>query len=587
VDAMLLLDQFEEYFRYETRFSSPESFATQFGEAVGRGGLPVSILLSLREDSLAELDRFKSLAPNMFNNWFRLDRLGLAAAEEAIRGPVAEYNKLPENERAYGGTITLDEGLAAEVLQQVRTGAVVLGDGPRGAARKENASIETPYLQLVLTELWEEELTTGSKTLRVETLRRLGGAAEIVRRHVDSVLGALSSRERRMCARMFDYLVTDSGAKIAYRAGDLAEKAGVDEASMKTLLGRLAEGDKRILTTVAPAPDHPEEPQYEIYHDSLSRAVIAWRRRYVERANRRAMALRIVAIAAVVLVVLAGVAYRRNAQLAAERAEAVAHAEQEKSLQLEARSRQSAAEAQALAWRLKELEEERKGDTEQWKRLKAEADKRIEEAARYEKAAKDIKQAQTVQAPANTMPAPQDDRAALEAQRANRAERERDQYREGMEQLTKEREDLVRQLEMLRRAPAAQVPAARMERVMCRLERVRVIEDGSAGDTPWRFQVTIRSLRGAPAKFELPMTLNDTKKPLNVVGKQWAVEVDPADPVVLIEIAGERLDSKLGVQLGTGYVDGRRTRTVAFVMPKADDGTVLFDFTLVRPASAR
>jgi hypothetical protein len=34
-------------------------------------------------------------------------------------------------------------------------------------------------------------------------------------------------------------------------------------------------------------------------------------------------------------------------------------------------------------------------------------------------------------------------------------------------------------------------------------------------------------------------------------------------------------------------VDGARTRSVAFVMPDAEDGNVIFDFTLVRPASAK
>ena len=602
VDIMLLLDQFEEYFRYETRFGAPESFAIQFAEAVGRSGLPVSFLLSLREDSLAELDRFKTLVPNLFTNWYRLDRLGADAARAAIRGPVEEYNKLPESERAFPGTITLDDGLADEVLQQVRTGAVVIGDGGRGTARKEQTSIETPYLQLVLTELWDEELKTGSKRLRMETLRRLGGAAAIVRRHVDTVLGALSVKERQMCSRMFDYLVTDSGAKIAYRAKDLAEKGAVDEASMQTLLGKLAEGDKRILTTVAPAPDYPTEPQYEIYHDSLSRAVIAWRRRFVESQRGKKIALRVVAAAAVLLVLFFSYGWYRKRQLETAAAAAEALAAKSEAAELRARSQQSSAEAHALALRLKELESAPKVDTEQYQKLLAEANKRIEEAAKYEKAARELQAAQAVQ---TTSPPPpnQIDRVGLETERANRAERERDQLRTGVEQLTRERDDLERQIDALRKSQSAQAtaPQARMEQVMCRLDRIRVFEDGSTGDTAWNFDVTIKPATGDPVRVKLPLTLNDKSRPLMVIGKSWPVMVDAANPLVLIEVTGTRAQSKARLQWpdastvhafelffapngtmtkASGYADGSRPRYVAFVMEDPKDGTVIFEFRL-------
>ena len=586
VDIMLLLDQFEEYFRYETKFGAPESFAIQFAEAVARNGLPVSFLLSLREDSLAELDRFKTLVPNLFTNWYRLDRLGLEAAGQAIRGPVEEYNKLPESERLYDGAIMLDEGLAAEVLQQVRTGAVVIGDGGRGTARKEQASIETPYLQLVLTALWDEELKSGSKRLRVETLRRLGGAAEIVRRHVDTVLGALSAEERQMCARMFDYLVTDSGAKIAYRAKDLAEKAEVDVASMQTLLGKLAEGDKRILTTVAPAPDHPSEPQYEIYHDSLSRAVIAWRRRFVEGVQHKRMARQVLAAAAVLLTIIVSLAFYRNNQLKATAAQAEAEKAQARIQEYEALARESSAAATKAQHELADLRTQKDGNSEEIKKLQEEAKKRIEEAAKYQKVVADLQNASVQAVPKDAAEMAVD----LATKRANRAEYERDQYRTSVDQLTKEREDLQRQVDALRRTPVQTnlpAPAQPTERMLCRLEQVRVLEDGSALDTPWNFQLSIHTLNRSPVKVNLPLTLNDTNKPLIVIAKEWALEVDPANPLVLVEITGQRNDVKMAPQVGVGYVDGARRRTIAFVMPKADDGTVLFDFALVRPVSKK
>jgi len=589
-DVMLMLDQFEEYFRYETYFGEPGSFAVQFAEAVGRAGLPVSFLLSLREDSLAELDRFKTLVPNLFTNWYRLDRLGMEAATLAVSGPVEEYNKLPEAERQFGGAIELEDGLAAEVLQQVRKGAVVIGDVGRGTARQDESGIETPYLQLVLTQLWEEELTSGSRKLRVETLRRLGGAAEIVRRHVETVLGKLTSRERQMCARMFDYLVTDSGAKIAYRAADLANKAGVDETLMKSLLGKLADGDKRILTTVAPAPDRPSEPQYEIYHDSLSRAVIAWRRRYVEGAQRRKGLLRLAGVAAVLVAgFLSFALYQRG-----EAASANAAALQARYLEAEARERQSAAEAHSLALRLAELDEARKAGSAEYERLKRQAEERIEAAARYEKESRDLKSQMVQQTAAPNVGA---GRLAVETARADQAERDRDRAREEIEQLKREKEGLYSQLQASRQ-PAT--PASRVEQMLCRLERIRVIEDGSAGDTPWSFRIVIRTGLDTFTAKPLTLTLNDKARPLIVRGDAWPINVDPSNPIALIEISGRQGGGAKGARTwstmgtlyaidappaqvdGTGFADGGRARQVILMARDPKDGTIVFEFTLQR-----
>ena len=569
VDVMVLLDQFEEYFRYETSFGEQRSFSVQFAEAVRRSGLPASFLLSLREDSLAELDRFKTLVPNLLTNCFRLERLGLDAAEEAIRGPIEEYNKLPDNQRVVQGAITLGDGLAAEVLQQVRTGRVVIGDTGRGTAREEHASVETPYLQLVLTELWDEEVKKGGRTLRVETLRRLGGAAAIVQRHVETVLGALSAAERRMCARMFDYLVTDSGAKIAYRASDLAGKSRVDAAAMRTLLGKLAEGDKRILTTVAPSPDHPEEPQFEIYHDSLSRAVLAWRRRFVEKQHRTRLVSRVgaAALLALALVVLYG--YVKRQQLETEAAN------DRTALEFQARAQAASVEVDLLAHELDDLRRQKDSSVEHIRQLQDDLNRRKEEAAQYKKVAGDYKSAaaQTV----NKDVAEQ--ALDLATKQTNAAQAERDQFRKQAELLLKEKEDLVRERDALRRSADQKSPTAtKLERWLCNLERIRVFEDGGTGDADWQFIVTIRTASNNPLVFPFKLVLNDGK-PLLEVDKNWGVLIDPTNPLALIEIAAFNTEAKTKTTVN-GYADGSRTRAVTLIMDDPKKGTLVFEFSL-------
>jgi hypothetical protein len=84
-------------------------------------------------------------------------------------------------------------------------------------------TIEAPYLQLVMTRLWNEELRTGSHQLQRETLIRLGGVRLIVRTHLDTVMKNLSKEEQDIASSIFNYLVTPSGTKIAHTVSDLAE----------------------------------------------------------------------------------------------------------------------------------------------------------------------------------------------------------------------------------------------------------------------------------------------------------------------------------------------------------------------------
>ena len=56
-------------------------------ELVTRPGLRVRVLLALRDDALAKLDRFKGRIPNLFANYLRLDHLDRRSASEAIRSP--------------------------------------------------------------------------------------------------------------------------------------------------------------------------------------------------------------------------------------------------------------------------------------------------------------------------------------------------------------------------------------------------------------------------------------------------------------------------------------------------------------------
>ena len=144
--------------------------------------------------------------------------------------------------------------------------------------------VETAYLQLVMKRLWDEEITAGSQRLRLETLRRLGGADTIVRAHLDDVLAKLPAEQRDSAATAFRFLVTSSGRKIALSSDELREFSDGADDAMEPALEHLER--ERILRAM-PSSEAGGVARREIYHDVLAPAIVDWRRRHVEERRRR------------------------------------------------------------------------------------------------------------------------------------------------------------------------------------------------------------------------------------------------------------------------------------------------------------
>jgi hypothetical protein len=217
---LLVLDQFEEYFQYQSnRMRSPAERG--ISELLARRNLDLRLLFGLRDDSLHLLDRLRAAIPGILDTTVRLGYLNEADVERAIRGPIRTYN---ERYRANAAPVEIEDSLVEKVIRELgesrgRPGAEETGEG--------SAQIELPYLQLTMTKLWDAEGSRSATKLRLDTLsQKLGGVQQIMRKHVDDVLRALPETDQALCADVFRYLVTPSGAKIAYPAADLAARQG-------------------------------------------------------------------------------------------------------------------------------------------------------------------------------------------------------------------------------------------------------------------------------------------------------------------------------------------------------------------------
>jgi WD40 repeat protein/tetratricopeptide (TPR) repeat protein len=276
----LILDQFEEYFLYHSGPSATE-FDAELARAINRTDIEANFLLAIREDGLSKLDRFRGRIPNLLSNRLRLEHLNRDAAVNAIRKPLEQYNRhLADGQMP----ISIEDELVDALIEEVRTGKVTIrqtGEGQVAGQDGAEVKIETPFLQMVLTRLWDEETRAGSRCLRLNTLRQLGGVERIVRTHLDQVMAQLSPSQQEVAARLFRFLVTPTGTKIAFSTSDLVGLADLPKPNVEPVLVSLSSPDIRILRPIAAPPDRPAELRYEIFHDVLAAAVLDWRARFV------------------------------------------------------------------------------------------------------------------------------------------------------------------------------------------------------------------------------------------------------------------------------------------------------------------
>jgi hypothetical protein len=264
-NLLVILDGFEEYFRYLDDGKVDAAFLHQFA-ALWNRDLSVNFLLALSEDSLGVLDRLKRNIPNPYENYLRLEHLSAAGARAAILEPI----------RACGARVTFPEELADRVL------ARILGHQPSG-----NDRLQASILQLVMRHWWE---ATPDRVFDEAGLDALGGVENIVRDHFLVSLTDLTPDQRKLAAKMFVPLVTEAGRKIANTDRELAVAVGVPVEQVRAVAGPLER--KRILSPV-PLPPKAREGDtcYEFRHDLLAAAALDWRKgqekEEAERKRRR------------------------------------------------------------------------------------------------------------------------------------------------------------------------------------------------------------------------------------------------------------------------------------------------------------
>jgi energy-coupling factor transporter ATP-binding protein EcfA2 len=171
---LIIVDQFEEIFRFEDPTGSNTDQATAFvrllTEAITVDEPLVHVMLTMRLDFLGDCARFPRLPEAISNGQFLVPTLSRAERRAAIEQPAKKAGKLVRPE------------VTQRLLNEV-------GDDPD----------QLPVLQHVLMRMWQQAVSDSEITTR--HYDETGGVAGAISRHADQIYNDLPSETHRSFAR--------------------------------------------------------------------------------------------------------------------------------------------------------------------------------------------------------------------------------------------------------------------------------------------------------------------------------------------------------------------------------------------------
>ena len=175
--VLLVFDQFEEVLTVDPlAIAAKEEFFDQLRELLE---IPqIRALFLLREDFLAPLDPYKERVPTLLTNRFRIDLLDLDSAREAMVEPA----------RAAGRQFPA----ADQLVHDLATLKVQL---PDGSFREQTGHyVEPVQLQMVCRGLWDA-MPSGDRSIDVEDLADFGDVGEALAAYYDDLVARVAGGE--------------------------------------------------------------------------------------------------------------------------------------------------------------------------------------------------------------------------------------------------------------------------------------------------------------------------------------------------------------------------------------------------------
>ena len=262
----ILVDQFEELFRFEKETSREEAElfvdllmrsnvkavedACEGAKSEGQAAA-VHVVVTMRSEFLGECARFNGLAAAINRTQYLVPRMERDALLRAIRRPAQLYN----------GEVSLD--LAERLIAD--------------ASGRED---ELPLIQHGLMLMWHdaaaEVQATGKIVLESEPLERSGGLSQMLSAHADAALKRVAPDAERLLAveqlfrALTDVNVEGKAIRRPQAFRDLVAVTETDAESLRAVIDALRRDGVSFLTPFLPQPIGETTP-IDISHEALIR----------------------------------------------------------------------------------------------------------------------------------------------------------------------------------------------------------------------------------------------------------------------------------------------------------------------------
>jgi PQQ-dependent catabolism-associated CXXCW motif protein len=254
-NLLLLVDQFEELFRFRERVSDEaQAFVALLLASAEQRRRPIYVVITMRSDFLGDCSLFPGLAEAVNDGQFLTPRLTREQCAAAIEGPA----------EVYGGRV--EKALSTQMLND-------MGSNPD----------QLPLMQHVLMLMWERASGKAGGAAPLLTLKdyeALGGIGSpatggALSEHADAVLLGLTVEQQRLAAVLFRSLVLSEGnigrdVRRPISLGEAADIAAVSPEALKPVIEAFRAPRRNFLM---PPPPMPLEPDtiIDISHESLIR----------------------------------------------------------------------------------------------------------------------------------------------------------------------------------------------------------------------------------------------------------------------------------------------------------------------------
>ena len=254
---VLVLDQFEEFLANHGERLNP--LKRELAALVRASALDVRTVIALREEFLAALEPFHREILTLYQSTYRLRALSDDAVRRAIGEPAELFGVTYEPELV---TLLIDD----------------LHSDKDDATPAEFRAVDLPMLQLVCSQLWTAK--GSAETIDTSLYKRqLGGHKLILDNYIRQVMPRSPLRKYTV-AQLFNLLAPQSGFKISYSAGDLAQATRLKVDKIYRELKKLSKA--RILRI----RKYRDAERYEVQHDALIGIIQPWRDQVLLYARR-------------------------------------------------------------------------------------------------------------------------------------------------------------------------------------------------------------------------------------------------------------------------------------------------------------